>query len=486
MALDVYIEGAYAGVLSEIRGHVRFEYSDEYRSSSGTPLSLSMSPIEARHDGEYVRSWIDNLLPDSEETRTSIAQKFDSRAIDAYSLLHHIGVDVAGAVQFVPEGDELDTRGELMEWTTARIAAEIDRLRANPAAVDEDAEVGHWSLAGQHGKFALARAQGGWAEPNGVLASTHIFKVGMNHLSGSDLAEFVTMRVARAMGLSVAGVELEQFHGRTAVVVQRYDRVTRDGRAVRVHQEDLCQALGVRGADKYESDGGPSLAQASALLARRVSSDDLERSILEFARLQAFNIAVANTDAHGKNTSLLLRGSRVRLAPAYDLISGALVWDPTRVWFKGKMAMKIGGDYRLQRMTSARLERTASALGVGAEGFMSTVGEYARQWGEVVSRVLTEAGEAGAERNAVSTMRGQAQEWADLVSRELGGYDPGVPLVVAPGGAFSEAFSSAFDTGRRASPSDRTCDAYIARTRSRCVLPVGHPGWPARGHRSAK
>jgi serine/threonine-protein kinase HipA len=36
-----------------------------------------------------------------------------------------------------------------------------------------------------------------------------------------------------------------------AICVERYDRVKQDGTWLRIHQEDVCQALGVRPEMKY-------------------------------------------------------------------------------------------------------------------------------------------------------------------------------------------------------------------------------------------
>jgi serine/threonine-protein kinase HipA len=60
-----------------------------------------------------------------------------------------------------------------------------------------------------------------------------------------------------------------------------------------------------------------------------------------------FNWLIAGTDAHAKNYALLLGGGgAVRLAPLYDLAS-ILPYQTVDVQ-KAKLAMKIGGEYRLR------------------------------------------------------------------------------------------------------------------------------------------
>jgi len=57
---------------------------------------------------------------------------------------------------------------------------------------------------------------------------------------------------------------------------------------------------------------------------------------------------IAGTDAHAKNYSLLLSGPQVRLAPLYDVAS-ILPYDEFDLR-KVKLAMKIGGEYKLSQI----------------------------------------------------------------------------------------------------------------------------------------
>ena len=66
------------------------------------------------------------------------------------------------------------------------------------------------------------------------------------------------------------------------IVVERYDRLPpAPGTELprRIHQEDVCQALGLMPTRKYQEDGGPGISQITTLI-RRVSADpetDVER-----------------------------------------------------------------------------------------------------------------------------------------------------------------------------------------------------------------
>ncbi len=149
---------------------------------------------------------------------------------------------------------------------------------------------------------------------------------------------FATL-LAKSAGLPVVEFELHTVGLDTFALVRRYDRyLGDDGRILRMHQEDFCQALGYSSREKYEGEGGPSFARCCRLV-REVSavpSDDLE-SLLQW---QIFNVLAGNSDAHTKNLSLLYRlDGAIRLAPFYDLV-------PTRAIanLNHHLALAVGGE----------------------------------------------------------------------------------------------------------------------------------------------
>jgi len=83
-------------------------------------------------------------------------------------------------------------------------------------------------------------------------------------------------------------------------VIERFDRAPDAETIRRLHQIDLCQALGVSPSKKYESEGGLGLQHLFDL----VRSAFIDRPIVATnAILQwvAFNYLVGNLDAHAKN-----------------------------------------------------------------------------------------------------------------------------------------------------------------------------------------
>ncbi len=116
---------------------------------------------------------------------------------------------------------------------------------------------------------------------------------------------------------------------------------------IRVHQKDLCQALSIPPARKYQSDSGPTPGQIAEMIRSTIPSLDAETDVWRFADALAFSWLIAGTDAHAKNYSLLLAGSQVRLAPLSD-VAPILPYDDSQ-GYKVKLAMKVGDDYKLYR-----------------------------------------------------------------------------------------------------------------------------------------
>jgi serine/threonine-protein kinase HipA len=130
-----------------------------------------------------------------------------------------------------------------------------------------------------------------------------------------------------------------------------------------VHQEDICQALGVPPIRKYQNEGGPGVASVSELLREVMAPDVVEDAVWRFADALIWNWLIAGTDAHAKNYSLLLAGNQVRLAPLYDIAS-ALPYGAHE--HKLRFAMKLGGDYRVYPRQN-RWPAAARELGLDRE-----------------------------------------------------------------------------------------------------------------------
>jgi serine/threonine-protein kinase HipA len=398
--LDVWLDDHFAGKL--LRGEqdqVEFIYDEGYLAdAASTPLSLSMPKSALGHGPDVVMPWLSNLLPDSDAVRSRWAGKFGERRIDPFSLLAHMGEDAPGSVQVVPENVVPADAGGLSPLTNDQIARRVRAILDDPDhwVDDSDDDESRFSLGGNQGKFALARIDGGWFEPNGRAPSTHIVKPGMVLTSGQTDAhvqavEFVTMRAARTVGIRAAKVEILDFDGVPAFVTTRFDRRrAAEGTVLRVHQEDFCQALSVYPSRKYEEDGGPTMADMVKLVESSSSPAYRLADKVEFAALFAFNLLVAGVDAHAKNHSLLHAGNTTRLAPAYDLISAHGIWSEDRVRYKSSAAVKYGKERPYRKIASRNLMRTADVLGVPRGDFAGNLSRMSRMLPDAIQAAIDE------------------------------------------------------------------------------------------------
>lgn len=108
---------------------------------------------------------------------------------------------------------------------------------------------------------------------------------------------------------------------------------------------------------KYQNEGGPSLADAFALL--RSTTRPSAIHILKRLDTVVFNALISNHDAHAKNFSLLHTARVTVLAPLYDLLCTAAYPRLT-----DKMAMKIGSKYKFSEIQARHWMQFAEAAGL--------------------------------------------------------------------------------------------------------------------------
>ena len=163
--------------------------------------------------------------------------------------------------------------------------------------------------------------------------------------------------------MPAAASQVRLFDGEVAIVVERYDRVRVGETIRRLHQEDMCQALGLSPTRKYENEGGPGAQPIVELL--RTHSSRTADDIWTFVQALALNWLIGATDAHAKNYSVLIgAGGRVRLAPLYDIAS-TLPYDFDVK--KLRLAMKIGGKYLLDDISLRHWNKLASSVRLNEE-----------------------------------------------------------------------------------------------------------------------
>jgi serine/threonine-protein kinase HipA len=223
--------------------------------------------------------------------------------------------------------------------------------------------------------------------------------------------------LARGLGLPVAQSKVMRFKDEIAIVIERYDRQQRGNGIVRVHQEDICQALAIMPTRKYQNEGGPGIFDIVELL--RTYSTDREDDLLTFITALGFNWLIAGTDAHAKNFSLLLGSRRVRLAPLYDVAS-ILPYDEFDL-HKVKLAMKIGGEYRLRQIGVREWQKLAREIRTDADQLIELLQWMAEQIPDEASAVRERAREQGLDNPIIERLARQLIERAAQCRRLLAG-----------------------------------------------------------------
>jgi serine/threonine-protein kinase HipA len=366
---------------------ISLAYEESWQfGSDGFPMSLSLPLAKQVHPDERIRPFLQGLLPDNPAVIEAWGKRFQVSPRNPFDLIKHVGEDCAGALQFVrPERLARILSGELdalVPLTEADIAKRMEDLHTQARSIPTQLE-GRFSLAGAQTKDALHLKDGHWFVPSGRIPSTHILKPEPRDLDHLALNEHFCLQLAAKVGIIRAGSEILEIGGRSILCVKRYDR-TVDARGImtRVHQEDTCQATGRYPNQKYQSDGGPSAAEIVKLLER--FSDDATDDVLRFIMALAFNWVIAGTDAHSKNYSILhAPGSYVRLAPLYDLAS-YLPYRADPNSRKVKLAMKVGGTYRLHEIDAERWDKWLDEAGLSASWRFAAISLVAE---EVVQKV---------------------------------------------------------------------------------------------------
>jgi serine/threonine-protein kinase HipA len=400
-ALEVYADDTHVGTVTQKRGLLSFEYDDEWRHNPASfPLSLSIPLRYGGHEGPEVAAFLRGLLPDNSGVRQQWSRRFHVDGDDDFGLLTHVGEDVSGALRFiVPGRDEYSDAPDEEVLSDEEIAWFIERGRREAATWGVPGTVGRFSLAGQQAKMAVARREGKWFAPSRYHPSTHILKPGVVEYDHSELNEFLTMRLASSVGLRTARVELLTFGDLSVVGVERFDRVVReDGTVQRIHQEDMCQSLGVPPEKRYQSDGGPGVEAVMSHLSRNFTASAAIAAKRSYLDALAFNWLTLGTDAHAKNYSIQFLPGGVRLAPLYDL--GAGVAYPRQIPPRAKdtkLAQAIGNEYRFEWVRSRHWTTTARWMGRAPHEVIERVREIAMLVREAADEVSREAAQASPE-----------------------------------------------------------------------------------------
>ncbi|WNL37671.1 HipA domain-containing protein [Halomonas sp. PAMB 3232] len=308
-----------------------FEYDAQWQVnghaiSNSLPLDQRLWPPETL----TAHHWFGNLLPE-EQARAALIRQLGIPD-DDFALLAAIGGDCAGALLVLPPHltpEALETQSasvplsptDLNEW--AGFNQRYALFHPSPGSVQP-----RLSLAGAQDKIPVIWQNERFHLPQGLSSSSHIVKFAVE---GRDLIiynELYLNTLASLVGLPCPATFVRHTGKHALLIVERFDRSNVNGQHVRIHQEDLCQALGLARTHKYQEHGGPHFSECIQRI-REVCKPPAP-ALTQLLRWQIFNALVGNSDGHAKNVSLLQdEKGKWHMAPAYDLVGTVVLgFDP--------------------------------------------------------------------------------------------------------------------------------------------------------------
>src|SRR6202163_3169674 len=182
--LDVYLHHELVGhLIQDDGGQMVFDYIESWLQKPGaTPLSQSLPLRKERFKRNECRGFFAGILPE-ESKREIIARNLGISARNDYAMLEQIGGECAGAVTFLPAGQELPKQDYHYRKLDAKELAGILReLPKRPLLAGEKGI--RLSLAGAQDKVAVRIEGEEVSLPLGGAPSTHILKPAVERFAG--------------------------------------------------------------------------------------------------------------------------------------------------------------------------------------------------------------------------------------------------------------------------------------------------------------
>lgn len=336
-------EPVVAGRLQRERDRLVFNYGRSYlRRPDAIPIYLPELPLRRGaippEPGLRMAGCLRDAAPDAWGRRVILHRAFAGRvrdaeidAVDELTYLLESGSDRAGAFDFQRSASEYVPRmaGTASLETLLEAADRVERGVPLPPALAE---------ALLHGTSI------GGARPKAMIEDRDR-KLIAKFSSSADTysvvkAECLAMRLAAAVDLDAASVQLTQAAGRDVLLVERFDRYRAgDGWGRRA----MVSALTLFGLDE--------------MMARYASYEDLaevirhrftepRRTLHELFGRLVFNVLCGNTDDHARNHAAFWDGAQLSLTPAFDICPQA------RTGNVASQAMLIVGDRRASTLAT--------------------------------------------------------------------------------------------------------------------------------------
>lgn len=433
MNLAVWMHRQRVGTLSYDGASSRFafSYEPEWIASRGACALAPTLPLVAP-EGQtpdqhsvVVRQFFQNLLPEG-QALDDAARTHRVSKHSLIGLLRVLGRETAGALMFsLPDEDPHRGPPPARPLPEHELSERIRQRPEMPFSV-WDGKV-RLSIAGYQDKLGVFERTGQWflvEDPS--VASTLIIKPEpvARFMAGMTTNEFLCMRLAAALRLPVAKVQLKHVP-EPILVVQRFDReviAQPNGTTAvrRLHCIDGCQALGLPVDFKYERPygdtrdvrdirDGASVKQFMTRLADKTFTPVPAAARTLFLRWVIFQVLIGNTDAHAKNISFFCQSAGLSVAPAYDLVCG-LVYAGNNV--QDQLAMAIGDNFDPVTIGAYDWAQLAHEAGLPARLVAQELARLARGCVQVLPELVVELEREGGDAVVLAAVR-------DVIERQV-------------------------------------------------------------------
>ena len=345
--LYIHYNKSLVGTISyePLKKSYSLEYDEEWKKD-GFEISPSIGFKNPNNDA--VGRFIENLLPEGNGLE-ELSVYFHISKSEKFSILKQIGLETTGALTFTDSEVYLSNDSfeeiiveELEEKITHRDEEPIHIWHGKPRL----------SVAGVQTKLPITILEDKLGFGEGNICSTHILKfnrAGENVVSN----EFISMKLALAMGYNVANVACVKIANQYVLFVNRFDREIINSNLIkRRHIIDSVQALGFPSSYKYERNlganmpdyrEGVSFEKLFSLADKAVVPALFKEQIIKWSIL---NLIIGNSDAHGKNISFFVSKAGLEVAPFYDLVNVTMYRDK----YEQDMAMGIEDIFEFDKL----------------------------------------------------------------------------------------------------------------------------------------
>jgi serine/threonine-protein kinase HipA len=342
------VAGRLEADLSFGRDNVLFNYGQSYLERIGgqpsaipifdpeLPLQPGALPLL---EGLTMPGSIRDAAPDAWGRRVIINKKFglkgtdtDTAELDELTYLLESGSDRIGALDFQRSPTEYVPRAA-NNVSMEELIESVERVEKGvPLTPELDQALFHGSSIGGARPKALIQDQGKKYVAK-FSSSTDLYSV--------VKAEFIAMRLAQLAGLNVAPVKLVKAGNKDVLLIERFDRQSKDGR--NWSRRAMVSALTLLGLDDMMARYASYETLAETIRHRFTDPKDTLKEL--FSRL-AFNILCGNTDDHARNHAAFWNGNSLTLTPAYDICPQG------RTGNEASQAMLILGSNNMSQLKS--------------------------------------------------------------------------------------------------------------------------------------